>query len=85
MRADLFHGTTSSTLALLRRAMRIHGATTARERARAAEPRGATAAARIPRRAELDARPSRTERQLRILGVGQPPDRAESGIPGVRW
>ena len=84
MRDDLFLGT-SSTLALLRRAIRPHRATTTPEGARARASRGETAAGRIPRRADLDASQSRTERQLQILGVGQPPDRAETGIPGVRW
>lgn len=82
MRHDLLRATTSSTLALLGRAMGIHLVPATPAGARAA--RGQTAAARMPRRAERDGG-SRTERQLEVLGVGQPPDRAETGIPGVRW
>jgi hypothetical protein len=85
MRNDLFGGTTSSALALLRRAMTVPRATTTSEGARVRAPRGENASGTNPRRAELDAIHSRTERQLQVLGVGQPPDRAETGIPGVRW
>jgi hypothetical protein len=85
MSDDLFRGTTASTLALLRRAMMLHRATPTPEGGRARAPRGRTATGRIPRRADLDASHSRTERHLRVLGVGQPPDRAETGIPGFRW
>jgi hypothetical protein len=81
MRDDLFLGT-SSTLAFLRRA--IHR-TTAPEHERARAQREETAAGRIPCRSELDASRSRTERHLQVLGVGQPPDRVETGIPGFRW
>jgi hypothetical protein len=85
MSHDLFRGTTSSTLALLRRAMMVHRATTTPEGARARAPRGETAAGGIPRPADLDASHSRTERHLQVLGVGEQPDRAETGIPGFRW
>lgn len=94
MQHDIFRATTSTTFALLRRAMRVHVAGTTLEHllplrapggARAPAPRAERAAAGLPRRAEPDASPSRTERQLRVLGVGAPPDRAETGIPGVRW
>jgi hypothetical protein len=82
MSDDLFRVTTSSTLALLRRA--IHR-TTAPEDARARAQREEATAGRIRRRADLDASRSRTERHLQVLGAGQPPDRPETGIPGFRW
>ena len=85
MSDDLFRGTTASTLALLRRAMMLHRAIPAPEGGRAGAPRGGAAAGEIPRRADLGASRSRTERHLRVLGVGQAPDRAETGIPGFRW
>jgi hypothetical protein len=85
MRDDLLRGTTSSALALLRRAMTLHRATSTPEGARGRAPRAETAAGGIPRRADLDASRSRTERHLQVLGVGQAPDRAETGIPGFRW
>lgn len=94
MQHDILRATTSTTFALLRRAMRVHVAGTPLEHllplhapaaARAGAPRAERAAARLPRGAEPDASRSRTERQLRVLDVGEAPDRPEAGIPGVRW
>lgn len=85
MRVDLFHGTSSTTLALLRRAMTFHRDTPRSGGATAPAVRAATAG-RILRRADPAARPSLTERHLAILGVGSAPDRAEpeTGLEDVR-
>jgi hypothetical protein len=84
MRDDL-HDATSSALARLRRVMTIHRATAAPGGAEVRAPRRATTDAGMLRRADPEVSRSRTERQLQVLGVGQPPDRAETGIPGFRW
>ncbi len=77
MRDDLIRGAASSTVALLRRAMTLHRASATSEGARARATREETAAGRSGRRADRGASRSLTELHLRILGVGQPPDRAE--------
>jgi hypothetical protein len=68
-------------LALLRRAMMFHHPITTPGGGGRGEARREIAAGTNP----LDASRSRTERDLQALGIGQPPDRAETGIPGYRW
>lgn len=85
MRDDPFPGIMSPTLARLRRALTIHRATATPEGASTRAPRGESAAGGNVGLAVPDTGSSRTERHLQVLGVGQPPDRVETGIPGFRW
>ncbi len=89
MRDDPLH-VTSWALAQLRRAITFHHARTipartTSERARAGRREGGLPGCGTSRRSEPQASRSLTERHLRVLGVGQPPDRGETGIPGLRW
>lgn len=84
MRDDLFHDTIASALAQLRRAI-VHEARTTPARAWRGDAQGELPGGRAARHADPDANRSLTEQHLRVLGVGQPPDRVETEIAGPRW
>jgi hypothetical protein len=86
MKHDASRGSTSSAMALLRRAKMSHLAHEARGLlARAGlvataeeASRRATTPVRVLRRGPPDT--SRTQRHLEVLGVGAPPDRRDPGV-----